>query len=151
MGETTVGLLTGLLFGLGLCLSGMADPSVVLGFLDLAGQWNPALLFVMAGGVSVTFIGYRIVLGRKRPLWSKSFQLPTASAVDGSLISGAAIFGIGWGLAGYCPGPALVSLASGRPQVLVFVVAMLAGMIFVRWIRARPGATIANPAAKAEA
>lgn len=151
MGETTVGLLTGLLFGLGLCLSGMADPSVVLGFLDLAGSWNPTLLFVMAGGVSVTFIGYRIVLGRKRPLWSKSFQLPTATAVDAPLISGAVIFGIGWGLAGYCPGPALVSLASGRPQVLVFVVAMLAGMIFVRWMRARPRATIANRPAKGEA
>ncbi len=149
MGEITVGLLTGLLFGLGLCLSGMADPSVVLGFLDLAGNWNPTLLFVMAGGVSVTFIGYRIVLGRKRPLWSKSFQLPTASAVDAHLMSGAVIFGIGWGLAGYCPGPALVSLASGRPQVLVFVVAMLAGMIFVRWMRARPRVTIAT--AKGEA
>lgn len=144
MGETTVGLLTGLLFGLGLCLSGMADPSVVLGFLDLAGNWNPTLLFVMAGGVSVTFIGYRIVLGRKHPLWSKTFQLPTATALDTPLISGAAVFGIGWGLAGYCPGPALVSLASGRPQVLVFVVAMFAGMILVRWMRARPRATIAT-------
>jgi uncharacterized membrane protein YedE/YeeE len=150
MGETTVGLLTGLLFGLGLCLSGMADPSVVLGFLDLAGNWNPALLFVMAGGVSVTFIGYHIVFGRKHPLWSKSFQLPTATAVDTPLISGAAIFGVGWGLAGYCPGPALVSLASGRPQVLVFVVAMLTGMIFVRWMRARPRAAIANQAATDE-
>jgi uncharacterized membrane protein YedE/YeeE len=148
MGETIIGLLTGLLFGLGLCLSGMAEPSVVLGFLDLAGNWNPTLLFVMAGGVSVAFIGYRIVLGRKRPLWSKSFQLPTANAVDGPLISGAVIFGIGWGLSGYCPGPALVSLASGRPQVIVFVVAMLAGMTFVRWLRARPRATITNGAAK---
>lgn len=151
MGETVVGLLTGLLFGLGLCLSGMADPSVVLGFLDLAGNWNPALLFVMAGGVSVTLIGYRIVLGRKRPLWSKSFQLPTATAIDAPLMSGAVVFGIGWGLAGYCPGPALVSLASGRPQVVVFVVAMLAGMSFVRWVRARPSAGIANQAAKGEA
>jgi uncharacterized membrane protein YedE/YeeE len=105
----------------------------------------------MAGGVSVAFIGYRIVLGRKRPLWSKSFQLPTATAVDAPLISGAVVFGIGWGLAGYCPGPALVSLASGRPEVLVFVVAMLAGMFFVRWMRARPRAPIANRAAKGEA
>src|SRR3979409_2549810 len=104
MGETMVGLLTGLLFGLGLCLSGMADPSVVLGFLDLAGNWNTALLFVMAGGVSVAFIGYRFVLRRKHPLWSKSFQLPTATAVDAPLISGAVIFGIGWGLAGCCRG-----------------------------------------------
>src|SRR5258706_13227088 len=115
MGETTIGLLTGLLFGLGLCLSGMADPSVVLGFLDLAGNWNPALLFVMAGGVSVTFIGYRVAFGRNRPLWSKSFQLPTASAVDAQLISGAVIFGIGWGLGGYSPWPALGSPASGSP------------------------------------
>jgi uncharacterized membrane protein YedE/YeeE len=134
MRETFAGYLCGLIFGLGLCLSQMSDPAVVQGFLDLAGAWNPALVFVMAAGVTVTFIGYRLVLPG-RPLWAPKFQLPTATAVDAPLISGAAIFGIGWGLAGYCPGPAIVSLASGRREVIVFVIAMLAGMILVRWLR----------------
>jgi len=151
MGEIAAGLITGFVFGLGLCLSGMADPSVVLGFLDLAGDWNPALLFVMAGGVTVTFIGYRIVFGRGRPLWSKSFQLPSATAIDAPLVSGAAVFGIGWGLAGYCPGPALVSLANGRTEVIVFVVTMLAGMIAGRWMRARPLDKIAGRPVKGSA
>jgi len=144
MGEIVAGLFGGLIFGLGLCLSGMADPAVVIGFLDLAGDWNPALLFVMAGGVAVTFIGYRIVLDRGRPLWSEKFLLPATTAIDTPLVSGAVIFGIGWGLAGYCPGPALVSLASGRAEIVVFVAAMLIGMIAVRWLRARPLTRIAK-------
>ena len=138
MGEILAGLITGLVFGLGLCVSGMANPAVVQGFLDLAGAWNPALLFVMASGVTVTLIGYRLVLQRGAPLWAAKFRLPTAVALDPPLVSGAAIFGVGWGLAGYCPGPAVVSLASGRAEVVVFVVAMLAGMIAVRWMRAGP-------------
>ena len=89
----------------------------------------------MGGGVAVTFVGYRFVLRRKQPLWAPKFSVPTAGAIDAPLISGAAIFGIGWGLAGYCPGPAVVSLASGRRGVILFVVAMLAGMIAVRWMR----------------
>src|SRR6266581_8227682 len=151
MSDILVGLISGFIFGLGLCLSGLADPSVVQSFLDIAGAWNPALLFVMGAGLTVTLTGYRLVFGRGRPLWSPRFNLPTSTAIDAPLISGAVIFGIGWGLAGYCPGPAGVSLASGRTEVLVFVVAMLAGMVFVRWMRARPGALIANRAAKGEA
>jgi hypothetical protein len=146
MRESVAGLLTGLVFGLGLCLSGLADPAVVQGFLDLAGDWNPALLFVMAAGVAVTLIGYRIVLNQARPLWSASFRLPLATAVDVPLMCGATLFGIGWGLAGYCPGPILVSMASGRGEVFVFVLAMLAGMVAVRWMRSRPSITIASPA-----
>src|SRR5947199_6442543 len=132
MSEILVGLISGFIFGLGLCLSGLADPSVVQGFLDVAGAWNPALLFVMGAGLTVTLIGYHLIFRRGRPLWAPRFNLPTSTAIDTSLISGAVIFGVGWGLAGYCPGPAVVSLAGGRPEVLVFVTAMVTGMIAVR-------------------
>jgi uncharacterized protein len=108
MSEILVGLISGFIFGLGLCLSGLADPSVVQSFLDIAGAWNPALLFVMGAGLTVTLIGYRLVFGRGRPLLAPRFSLPTSTAIDTPLISGAVIFGIGWGLAGYCPGPAVV-------------------------------------------
>ena len=135
MRELIAGLSTGFIFGLGLCLSHMTDPAVVQGFLDIAGAWDPTLAFVLAGGIAVTFIGYRFVLRRKQPIWGTKFPPPVSGMIDTSLLSGAAIFGIGWGLAGYCPGPAIVSLASGRRAVILFVVAMLAGMIAVRWMR----------------
>jgi uncharacterized membrane protein YedE/YeeE len=135
MRETLAGILTGFIFGLGLCLARMTDPAVVVGFLDIAGAWDPSLLFVVGGGVAVAFVGYRYVLRQKQPLWARKFALPAAGAIDAPLISGAAIFGVGWGLAGYCPGPAVVSLASGRRAVLLFVAAMLIGMIAVRWMR----------------
>jgi uncharacterized membrane protein YedE/YeeE len=140
MSNIFVGLTAGVIFGLGLCLSGLADPAVVLGFLDVAGAWNPTLLFVMGAGLIVTLMGYRLVFGRGRPLFSPHFNLPTSTAIDSPLISGAVIFGLGWGLAGYCPGPAVVSLGSGRPEVFVFVTAMITGMVTVRWMRARPAA-----------
>jgi uncharacterized membrane protein YedE/YeeE len=133
-------LTAGFIFGLGLCLSGLADPAVVQGFLDIAGAWNPTLLFVMGAALVVTLIGYRLVFGRGRPIFSPRFNFPTAKAIDAPLISGAVTFGIGWGLAGYCPGPAIVSLASGRTEVFVYVTAMISGMIAVRWMRTRPAA-----------
>ena len=135
MRGTLAGLITGFLFGLGLCLSGMTSPAVIQGFLDIAGAWNPALVFVMAGGVAVTFLGYRFLVPKSRPLWESSFSLPTVTRIDTPLLLGAAIFGIGWGMAGYCPGPAVVSMASGRMSVFIFVLFMLAGMILVRWMR----------------
>jgi uncharacterized membrane protein YedE/YeeE len=135
MREAIAGVLTGFLFGLGLCLSRMTDPAVIQGFLNIAGAWDPTLLFVLGGSVAVGLVGYRYVLRQKQPLWAGKFSLPTATAIDAPLLSGAAIFGIGWGLAGYCPGPAVTSLASGRRMVLLFVVAMLIGMIAVRWMR----------------
>jgi uncharacterized membrane protein YedE/YeeE len=135
MTDILAGLIAGFIFGLGLCLSGLADPSVVQGFLDVAGAWNPALLFVMGAGLTVTLIGYRLVFGRGRPLLASRFSLPTSTAIDTPLISGAVIFGIGWGLAGYCPGPAVVSLASGLTEVFAFVTAMVTGMVAVRWMR----------------
>ncbi len=141
MREIVAGFAIGLIFGLGLCLSQMTDPAVVQGFLDIAGAWDPTLAFVMAGGLAVTFLGYRIVF-RGNPLWASRFQLPATTELDRPLILGAALFGVGWGLAGYCPGPAIVSLESGRLPVLVFVTAMLAGMVLVRWLRGRASSTI---------
>lgn len=127
-----VNLGLGLLFGLGLLVSGMADPAKVQNFLDLGGAWDPSLAFVMAGAVLTTALGYRLVLRRPRPLLAEAFQLPTRRAVDGRLLLGAALFGIGWGLGGFCPGPALVSLGLAAPGTLAFLPAMLAGMALAR-------------------
>lgn len=119
---------SGLLFGLGLLVSGMTMPSKVLGFLDVAGDWDPSLAFVMAGGIGLNLLVGRLLLRRGSPLLAPQFSLPTATAIDGPLIWGAVLFGIGWGLGGYCPGPALVT-ASGSFQALLFVAAMVAGMV----------------------
>ena len=125
-------LLAGLLFGLGLVVSGMADPAKVLNFLDVAGTFDPSLAFVMAGAVAVTFAGYRLALRREKPVFDSTFHLPAATRIDARLLGGAALFGLGWGLAGFCPGPALTSLTLAAPGTLVFVPAMLAGMALAR-------------------
>lgn len=125
-----IAALAGLIFGVGLVLSGMAQPAVVLGFLDVAGAWDPRLLFVMMAAVPVTMIGYRWVWRRSAPWLADGFRLPESRRIDVRLVAGAALFGIGWGLAGYCPGPALVSLASGLLPVWALVVAMLVGWRF---------------------
>ena len=121
-------LITGLLFGAGLALSGMTDPAKVLGFLDIAGDWIPDLAFVMGGALVVTLGATPLVLGRARPLLADAFRLPINKTVDAQLLIGGVIFGIGWGLWGYCPGPAMASLAYGEPTTLMFVAAMLVGM-----------------------
>ncbi|HEX7325369.1 MAG TPA: DUF6691 family protein [Rhodanobacteraceae bacterium] len=126
-------LLAGLAFGVGLVLGGMTRPAVVLGFLDVFGHWNPQLLFLMAAAVVTTAIGYRLALRRRRPLLADVFQVPSARNIDKRLLVGGAIFGIGWGLAGYCPGPALASLTGGAPSLLLFVACMLFGW----WAAAR--------------
>ena len=131
--KITLALLAGLVFGLGLSLGGMNQPAVVLGFLDLFGAWNPRLVFVMGGAVLTTAIGYRLVFRRDRPLFESDFQLPTAQRFDARLIGGSALFGIGWGIAGYCPGPALASLGGGAPSLLVLVATMVAGW----WLAAK--------------
>lgn len=119
-------LAAGLLFGLGLILSGMADPAKVLNFLDIAGTWDPSLAFVMAGAIAVAAPGFWLVQRRAQPLAARTFQLPPRDApVDRRLLGGAAVFGIGWGLAGFCPGPALVSLPLATPGAIAFVCAML--------------------------
>ncbi len=122
----------GLIFGLGLILGGMGDPAKIQNFLDLFGTWDPSLAFVMGGAVVVTFIGYRLVWRRPAPLAGGKFQIPARTDIDGRIILGPAIFGIGWGLGGYCPGPALTALGLGAPGTLVFVPAMVAGMWLAR-------------------
>jgi uncharacterized membrane protein YedE/YeeE len=127
-----VNALAGFIFGLGLLISGMADPAKVLNFLDLAGTFDPSLIFVMLGAVVVTFAGYRLVLRRPRPLLAERFFLPTLKEIDARVILGPAIFGIGWGLSGFCPGPAITSLALLAKGTLIFVPAMLAGIGLAR-------------------
>jgi len=133
--KPVAGYLAGLLFGLGLALGGMTDPARVIGFLDLAGAWDPTLMFVLGGAVVTTFIGYRWVLRRPAPLFAGAFQLPTRRDLDTKLLGGAALFGIGWGLSGYCPGPAFASL-SGLSLPLA---AMLATMVAGWWLARRLG------------
>lgn len=122
------GLVAGLVFGIGLVLSGMVDPAKVMNFLDIAGTWDASLAFVMGAAVLVTSVGYRLVVGQGKPLFEEKFFLPTTSDIDLRLVGGAALFGIGWGLAGFCPGPALTSLILGSEGTVVFVAAMIAGM-----------------------
>ena len=134
MAALLVHLLAGLLFGAGLAVSGMIDPAKVTNFLDLAGTWDPTLAFVMAGAVAVAFAGYRVAFGLGKPVLAEAFQLPPRAAIDLRLAAGAAVFGAGWGLAGFCPGPALASLGLGAPGAWVFVAAMAAGMFLARLV-----------------
>jgi uncharacterized protein len=122
-------LAAGALFGAGLAIAGMTDPAKVLGFLDISGAWDPSLLLVMAAAVAVTFVAVKLILRRPAPVFEERFHLPLAKAVDLPLVAGAAIFGVGWGLAGYCPGPALASLAALSPDAALFVLAMAGGML----------------------
>jgi uncharacterized membrane protein YedE/YeeE len=123
-----------LLFGLGLGLSGMTLPSKVIGFLDITGNWDPTLAFVMVGAILVHSISFQLITKRPSPIFSTSFRLPTRKDVDYKLVVGAAIFGLGWGLGGFCPGPAIVGLVSGIPAVLVFVGSMVAGIYAYRFV-----------------
>ncbi len=125
---------SGLIFALGLGIAGMTRPIKVIGFLDFFGAWDASLAFVMIGAIVVYFFAYRRVDHMTTPVLAPSFALPKRSDLDARLISGAALFGIGWGLGGFCPGPALTSLASGAPAVLIFVVAMVAGMYLHSWV-----------------
>jgi uncharacterized protein len=129
-----VNLFAGTLFGLGLAISGMVDPAKVIGFLDVAGDWDPTLAFVMGGALLVTIPAFRLILKRPRPVLADKFELPTNKDVDARLLGGSALFGIGWGLAGFCPGPAVTALASGLMPVFVFVAAMVVGMAVYKWI-----------------
>ncbi len=121
-------LLAGVIFGFGLIASGMANPEKVLAFLDLAGNWDPSLALVMAGAIAVGLVAFALARHRKTSLLGQAMHLPTATAIDRSLILGSLGFGVGWGLAGFCPGPALVALGAGEIKALVFVAAMIAGM-----------------------
>ena len=130
-----VNLVAGLLFGLGLLISGMADPAKVQNFLDVFGTWDPSLAFVMAGAVATAFIGYRVAFRRAAPVLASAFALPVGDTADRRLLVGAGLFGIGWGLTGFCPGPAVVSIPLLAQGTLVFVPAMLAGIVLARVMR----------------
>lgn len=132
----------GLIFGIGISISGMANPAKVLNFFDIAGTWDPSLIFVMGGAVAVAFIGYRIVFLRKTPVFDAGFQLPTNTRLDVRLIAGSAVFGIGWGISGFCPGGALPALGTARIEVLVFVAALIAGILAARGLIAFGGARL---------
>ena len=124
--------LTGLVFGIGISISGMANPAKVLNFFDVAGTWDPSLIFVMGGALVTTFIGYRLVFGRPAPLFAEGFSLPSARAIDARLVGGSALFGVGWGIAGFCPGGALPALGTGRWEVFLFTAALIAGIILAK-------------------
>ncbi|MRD48016.1 YeeE/YedE family protein [Caenimonas koreensis DSM 17982] len=126
--------LSGLVFGIGLVVSGMSNPAKVLGFLDLAGAWDPSLAFVMAGAIAVGGVAFAFARKTTVALLGEPMRLPDARAIDGRLVGGAMVFGIGWGIAGFCPGPAVVALGLGQGKALIFVAAMLAGMGVVAWI-----------------
>ena len=128
---------SGLVFGLGLIVSGMTDPGKVQGFLDLAGLWDPSLAFVMGGAIAVGIFAFALAKKRTRSVLGGAMHLPSAKDIDRRLVIGSLVFGAGWGLAGFCPGPAIVSAGAGQPKALVFVLAMLAGMWLFEWAESR--------------
>lgn len=130
--KRALAFVAGALFAIGLVVSGMTLPAKVTGFLDLAGAWDPSLAFVMGGALAVYALGRRLVLRRGAPLVDARFHEPTATGLDRRLLAGAAIFGVGWGLGGFCPGPGLVAAGAGVPSALVFLVAMTGGVLLAR-------------------
>ena len=124
-------LIAGTIFGFGLIVSGMSNPDKVMNFLNVLGQWDPSLIFVLGGAVITTFIGYRFVLKRKAPILDSDFFLPTNTVIDSKLLIGAALFGAGWGMTGFCPGPAITGLAFGVLEPMLFVVSMIIGFVIM--------------------
>ena len=135
--------IAGLLFGIGLILSGMTDPGKVIGFLDLAGEWDPSLAFVMGGAIAVGFFAFAVARKRTTSLLGSAMQLPNSDDIDSRVLIGSAVFGVGWGLAGFCPGPAVVAAGAGHWQALLFTLSMLAGMaVHELGMRPAPGAIV---------
>lgn len=134
MKHNFLALISGLLFGLGLCVSEMVSPTKVFNFLDIGGSWDPSLILVMGGAVGVTMLAFRLVLKRQAPIFSADFKLPGSSAIDKRLLLGAMLFGTGWGLIGYCPGPVLTALGFGLTYPVIALAAMLAGFMVHRLI-----------------
>ncbi len=131
----------GLIFGLGIAVSGMINPAKVLNFFDLAGTWDPSLAFVMGGALAVAIPGYRLVLGRPAPAFQQHFLLPETRMIDRRLVLGSATFGTGWGIAGFCPGGALPALGTGNPAVFLFVAALIGGLLIARAVQTRKPAS----------
>jgi uncharacterized membrane protein YedE/YeeE len=136
MGKLSV-FISGLLFGAGVTISGMVNPMKVLNFMDITGPWDASLIFVMGAALVVTLIGYQFAFRRRSPLFATSFKLPTIGRIDARLLAGAALFGLGWGLSGFCPGPAVASLVFGRSESFMFVGAMAVGMIATMRVQRR--------------
>jgi uncharacterized membrane protein YedE/YeeE len=134
MRRNLAALIAGLVFGLGLTISQMVNPAKILAFLDISGNWDPSLILVMIMAVIVTFVGYRLVWTRPKPMFDQNFELPTNREIDTRLIAGASMFGAGWGLVGFCPGPAISALTLGGVPVFVFVAAMIVGMGLFEWL-----------------
>jgi uncharacterized membrane protein YedE/YeeE len=143
--QSVVAALCGIVFGAGLAISGMTNPAKVLAFLDVTGRWDPTLAFVMGGALLVSTAGFALARRRARPWLSLRFSIPTRQDIDAELIGGAALFGVGWGLVGLCPGPALASLSRGSAEISIFVAAMIAGVVLHR-LATRPG-TLRRPGA----
>lgn len=135
--NTLMSLLSGLIFGVGLIVSGMSNPAKVQNFLDLAGIWDPSLIFVMGGAIAVTAPGFWLLRKRSAPFFAPIFHWPTRRDLDGMLLTGAAIFGIGWGVSGYCPGPAITALPVFASGTLVMTLGMLVGMVLATWVGSR--------------
>jgi hypothetical protein len=132
-----IALIAGSLFGLGLAVSGMMNPAKVLSFLDVTGNWDPSLMLVMGGAVALTVPGFWLILKRPAPFLDRKFYMPDATVIDKPLLAGAALFGLGWGMVGLCPGPAIAGLSTGEPRLALFVVAMLAGYQLMSFIERR--------------
>ena len=150
MKEGLVALVVGLLFGLGLVIAGMTQPQKVIGFLDVFGNWDPSLMFVMIGAIAVHFVAYRFVRHRTSPLLADTFYIPDRKGIDRPLVIGAVLFGMGWGLGGYCPGPAITSLVTFNLDVILFVVAMIGGMWLQELVATMRQSAAAQNAAKAD-
>jgi uncharacterized membrane protein YedE/YeeE len=127
--------LIGVIFGVGISISGMANPAKVINFFDIAGTWDPSLIFVMGGALVTTFVGYKLVFGRAAPVFEDSFNVPKSRTIDARLIGGSAVFGIGWGISGFCPGGALPALGTGRWEVFTFTAALVAGIFLAKFIQ----------------
>ena len=144
MNSALAAFVAGLIFAIGLAISGMTQPGKVTAFLDIFGNWDPSLAFVMMGAIAVHAVLYRVIRQRTTPLFAPTFSIPTRSDLDLRLLGGAALFGVGWGVGGFCPGPAVTSLASGQSSVLIFVAAMLVGMFLYKLVdkaQAQPTST----------
>jgi uncharacterized membrane protein YedE/YeeE len=126
--KNIITLLAGLIFGLGLIISGMTNPAKVIGFLDIAGLWDPSLMFVMLGGIAVAFVGFKFVQNKSQTIFDDAIHLPGTTHISKELVIGSLLFGAGWGLAGFCPGPALVAMGAGYKEAFIFVMAMMVGM-----------------------
>ena len=137
MGKILFGLLSGFVFGSGLVISGMSNPAKVLNFLDVFGTFDPSLIFVMGGAIIVVFLGYRIVLKRKAPFFDEAFQIPTRKDIDKNLLIGSALFGIGWGIGGFCPGPAVTALSMGSEGILYFFPSLIVGLWVSKMIKTK--------------